>query len=597
MVPRTTDLRPGRGKWAPILAPVFAAGLLAACESLPETVDVGEPAGQPVLLAAADGAETGGYLLARSPYGHYLAGRHADRQRDLSLAADFMLRALELDPDNPQLLARAFALAAGDGRNVEAVELAKRVVEAAPQDTMARLVLAVDAVLRGDYPEAETQLAAMPTDLLGQVVSIISGAWIALGDGRKQQALERVNALAAVDGFEAVYHLQMGLLLDVAGDTAAAEADYDKAREVSGQSWLRLAVLAGNAYERLGHGEKAEAAYREVLSRSPETTFFDSILARLSSGARPEAEVANPDAGLAESLFNLGSVLGRQRREEMALAYTHLALRLRPNFDAALVLKGEILQQQERGAEAIAAYESISEDSPYYWSVQLRIAEELGRQERIDDAVSRFDELAARKPEHFEPLYYMGNLLRTQERFAEAVVAYDRALERIGEPQARHWSVLYFRGIALERTDAWDRAEADFLRALEFEPEQPYVMNYLAYSWVEKKMNLEKAKGMLYRAVELRPDDGYIVDSLGWVYYRVGEYENAVRYLERAVELRPHDPVINDHLGDAYWKVGRKAEARFQWRRALSFEPEEELVPTIESKLDIGLQNADNQNI
>ncbi len=597
MVPRTTDLRPGRGKWMPILAPVFAAGLLAACESQPETANLGKPGGQPVLLAAAEGADTGGYLLARSPYGHYLAGRHADRQRDLSLAADFMLRALELDPDNLQILARAFALAAGDGRNVEAVDLAKRLVKIRPDHATARLVLAVDAVLRGDYPDADAQVTAMPGDGLAQVVSSIAGAWIALGDGNKQKALERVNALAEVNGFKAIYHLQMGLLLDVAGETAAAEADYDLARQESGRPWLRLAVLAGNAYERLGHRDKAEEAYREVLSRSPETTFFDPMLARLAKGDAPEAEVPDPGAGFAESLFNLGSLLGQERSEDMALIYTHLALRLRPKFDAAQVLKGEILQQQERGDEAIAAYEGVGEDSPYYWSVQLRIAEEFGRQERVDDAVARFDDLASRKPEHFEPLYYMGNLLRTQERFEEAVVAYDRALERIGEPQARHWSVLYFRGIALERTDAWDRAEADFLKALEFEPEQPYVMNYLAYSWVEKKMNLERAKGMLNRAVELRPDDGYIVDSLGWVYYRVGEYDNAVKYLERAVELRPHDPVINDHLGDAYWKVGRRSEARFQWRRALSFEPEAELVPTIESKLDIGLNNADKQNI
>lgn len=581
----------------PLVVPVFAAGLLAACESLPETANVGQAVDQPVLLAAAEGAETGGYLLARSPYGHYLAGRHADRQRDLSLAADFMLRALELDPDNLQILARAFALAAGDGRHVEAVDLAKRLIEVRPDHATARLVLAIDAMLRGDYPDAEAQVAAMPADGLAQVVASIAGAWIALGDGKKQLALERVNALAELNGFKAIYHLQMGLLLDVAGDSAAAEADYDQAREASGRPWLRLAVLAGNAYERLGRLEKAEETYREVLSRSPETTFFDPMLARLSKGERPEAEVADPNAGLAESLFNLGSLLGQERSEDMALIYTHLALRLRPVFDAAKVLKGEVLQQQERGAEAIAAYEAIGEDSPYYWSVQLRIAEELGRQERVDDAVARFDDLAARKPDHFEPLYYMGNLLRTQERFEEAVVAYDRALERIGEPQARHWSVLYFRGIALERTDAWDRAEADFLKALEFEPEQPYVMNYLAYSWVEKRMNLEEAKRMLNRAVELRPDDGYIVDSLGWVYYRIGEYENAVKYLERAVELRPHDPVINDHLGDAYWKVGRKSEARFQWRRALSFEPEEDLVPTIESKLDIGLQSADKQNI
>jgi Flp pilus assembly protein TadD len=149
--------------------------------------------------------------------------------------------------------------------------------------------------------------------------------------------------------------------------------------------------------------------------------------------------------------------------------------------------------------------------------------------------------------------------------------------------------MFYFRGIALERLKRWPRAEKDFLQALELEPEQPFVMNYLAYSWVDQNLNLDRATGMLVRAVELRPDDGYIVDSLGWVYYRLGEYRKGVGYLERAVELRPQDPVINDHLGDAYWRVGRRQEARFQWRRALSLGPEEDTAPKIEEKIDRGL--------
>ncbi|MEO1065674.1 MAG: tetratricopeptide repeat protein, partial [Actinomycetota bacterium] len=170
----------------------------------------------------------------------------------------------------------------------------------------------------------------------------------------------------------------------------------------------------------------------------------------------------------------------------------------------------------------------------------------------------------------------IGNLLRGRERFVEAAEAYDRALDRIGEDlDQRHWSLLYARGIALERSKQWPRAETDFLRALELEPEQPYVLNYLGYSWVEQGVNIDRAREMIERAVEQRPNDGYIVDSLGWVFYRLGQYEDAVVNLERAVELRPQDPTINDHLGDAYWKVGRYAEARFQWSRALSLDPEE----------------------
>jgi tetratricopeptide (TPR) repeat protein len=299
--------------------------------------------------------------------------------------------------------------------------------------------------------------------------------------------------------------------------------------------------------------------------------------------------VADIKDGVAETAFNLASLLSKERAEEVALIYTHFALHLRPDFVVAHILLGEVLQGQGRGQEAIAAYRQVPADSPFRWTVQLRIAEELARMERIDDALAELESLAELRGNRYEPLFRLGNLLRTEERFEEAVEAYDRAAERIGTPERRHWTLYYFRGIVLERLKRWTRAEKDLLFALELEPEQPFVMNYLAYSWVEKKLNLDQAKSMLVRAVELRPDDGYIVDSLGWVYYRLGEYKKGVTFLERAVELRPQDPVINDHLGDAFWRVGRHQEARFQWRRALSLEPEEDVAPKIEAKIESGL--------
>src|SRR5690606_33991930 len=149
------------------------------------------------------------------------------------------------------------------------------------------------------------------------------------------------------------------------------------------------------------------------------------------------------------------------------------------------------------------------------------------------------------------------------------------------EPQPHQWTLFYFRGIAYERAKQWDKAEADLLQALALFPEQPHVLNYLGYSWVDQGMHLDEAMDMIARAVELRPNDGYIVDSLGWAHYRLGNYEEAVRELERAVELRPEDPVINDHLGDAYWKVGRRLEARFQWAHARDLDPEPDALEEI----------------
>ena len=212
--------------------------------------------------------------------------------------------------------------------------------------------------------------------------------------------------------------------------------------------------------------------------------------------------------------------------------------------------------------------------------------------ERADEAFALLEGVAAREPERIDAFVQLGDLLRHDERYDEAEAAYSRAIARLGKPKREHWTLLYARGIAYERTKRWPEAEADFLKALELEPEQPFVLNYLGYSWVDQGLHLDRAKNMLNRAVELRPDDGFIVDSLGWVHYRLGDYDAAVDSLERAVELEPADPVINDHLGDAYWRVGRQREARYQWQRVLTLEPDEEVTAEVEQKLRSGLPAA-----
>ena len=143
-----------------------------------------------------------------------------------------------------------------------------------------------------------------------------------------------------------------------------------------------------------------------------------------------------------------------------------------------------------------------------------------------------------------------------------------------------------------ERRGDWDQAEADFRNALKLNPDQPLVLNYLGYSLVEFGLKLPEAQAMIERAVASRPNDGYITDSLGWVLYRLGKFDEAVDPMERAVQLVSNDPIINDHLGDVYWMVGRKREAEFQWRRALSFKPEEKDAERIRLKLDLGLDTA-----
>ncbi len=571
-----------------LLAPLLLA-TLGACAGAPEVAKGRSPGGLILLAAAQSSVRSDADPSAGSPYGSYLAGLHAGRERDLSAAADFMLHALSYDPGNQLLLNRSLLLLTGDGRHEDAAEIAQRIEALNPSNGLAALVLAVEAIKRGDITQAETRLAAMPAQGLSGIAAPVMQAWIRVLEGDDAGAMAKIAPLRNKNGFGVFHGLHAALMNDILGKPDQARASFDQALEAAGQASLRLVWLAGNFYERQGGRARAIELYETFLASSPNSSIIAAALARARAGGQARPVVSDATQGIAEALFNLASLLSQEGAQDVGLVHVHLALRLKPSFVIAKVLLGEILQDQNRSLAAIDAYRDIPSDSPFSWMVGLRIAEELERLERIDDAAAELESLAAAEPKRADSLIKLGNLLRNRERFAEAVSAYDRAVERIGAPQRRFWSLYYFRGIALERLSLWTRAERDFLTALELEPEQPFVMNYLAYSWIEKKLHFDKAKGMLARAVELRPDDGFIVDSLGWVYFRLGEYDLGVKYLERAVELRPQDPVINDHLGDAYWRVGRKQEARFQWRRSLSLEPKADEVPKIETKIEKGL--------
>lgn len=540
-------------------------------------------AGQPPLGAASPIA---------SPYGAYLAGLVAQSDGDLGAAADYMLQALTYDPDNPELLYPALQLAAASGRTDKAVELARRVLELEPQHSLAVLVSAMEAVRQGNLPGAEAQLAVLPGRGLDQVLLPLLNAWLKTGQGEVEAALQTLAVLQSGDGAGVLHDVHAALINDVAGRNDAAAQLYERLLAQATRPTLRITWLAGNFFERHGQRERAIALYREYIEDGPGADTLVPMMERAQQRGETPPEVASATDGIAEVLFNLSGLLTQEQADEAALIHLYQSLALKPDFVLAQVLLGEILQKQGRSRDAIDAYRAVPQDSPFNWIVRLRIAEELQVAGETERALEELDRLAAERPESHEPLSRKGDLLRAEERFEEAVEAYDGAVERLerqGAVGPEHWSLLYFRGIALERSGDWPRAETDFKHALGLQPEQPYVMNYLAYSWVEKKQNLDEAEAMLVRAVKLRPQDGYIVDSLGWVYYRLGRYQEAVVQLERAVALRPQDPTINDHLGDALWQVGRRQEARFQWHRALSLDPDEDQVPLIEKKLEEGV--------
>ena len=540
----------------------------------------GAPAGA---AEAADGA------VEVSALGRYLAGRAAKRDGDTAAAADFLGRALAGDPANEELQLEALAALVADGRLDSGLKLAAEIRRREPGHSLSNIVMAVAAARRGDFEAAGKHAGEASGHGIDGVAVPLVQAWTQAGGDRFEAAAESLSGLAARAALTGLLRYHGALMDDLAANGDRAEAAYralidgDEAR---GQ--VRWYLAYGNFLERGGRTDEAVQLYRRALEQDPD----DAVMARAAAAAEqarvPERFVADARGGLAEALLGVAGVLWRDGKPEAATIHARLAVSLRPDFAAAQLLLGRVLEWRRHWQDAIAAYEQVDPKSSYGWEARLRTATNLRRLERHDEAVAMLQAMADAAPERTDALVALGDLYRSRERWLDAVTQYDRAVARAQEQAS--WSLLYARGIALERAKQWDRAETDFLRALDLRPDDPLLLNYLGYSWVEQGRHLDRAREMIEKAVGQRPIDGYIVDSLGWVLYRLGDFEGAVAQLERAAELRPQDPVINDHLGDAYWRVGRRLEAKFQWRRALTFAPEEDLVPKIRQKLDEGLE-------
>lgn len=538
-------------------------------------------------LAAGPGAGPTADDGTGSATGSYLAGRYAQHQDDWTAAARFTAQALAADPDDPALLRRTFLLRLGEGRIDTAVGYASRLLDEKGEPQMALTLLAADALAKGKLDEADGYTARLPTDGLGRFLAPLTRAWLATARGKTDEALTALQPLSGVQGFEALYNLHAGLILDLAGRNEEAAARYAKVTETDAP--LRVVQIVGSFMSRTGRKDEARKLYEAFQGSNPDGLLVEPALAAMANAPSDTRPVPDARSGLAEALFDLGSALHHENADEPALLFGRIALHLRDDLALAHLLIGDITASRDHHEEALAAYKRLEKDPLLGWTARMREADSLARMDRNDEAIAVLKDLAAERPERTDAITRLGDIYRYAKRYAEAIPAYTTALERIGTPQERHWPLLYARAMCYEKTRQWPQAEADLQAALKLRPDEPSLLNFLGYSWIDRGEHLDKARAMVERAVELRPRDGYIVDSLGWALYTLGDYEAAVAKLERAVELKPVDPTINDHLGDAYWRAGRRVEARFQWMRALRSADDDTDKAAIQAKLDKGL--------
>ncbi|SMH40914.1 tetratricopeptide repeat protein [Maritimibacter sp. HL-12] len=523
--------------------------------------------------------------------GAYLAARSADQSADYTAVVEYGARALAADSENSGLMEGLIIAQIGLGQIEQAVPVARRLIAEDDDNQVAGLVLMADAMKREDWNAVLAQLDEGVS--VGGFLDQMIEAWSFIGTGQMGPAVALFDDLADDSGTRQAALIQKALALALVGDHEGA------ARIFSGEDEVLQLNRAGIiAYAQVLSQLERNADAAAMLA----TTFPDTVDAELVT-LREELEAGKPIAftaisgareGLSRLFYEVADSLAGETDPGLVLIYARIAEFLDPATVGATLVTAAVLEEVENYALAAESYARVPQDHQAFPQAQLGRAQALRRMDRVEEAIEVLETLIAARPELAPAHAALGDTYRFEQRFAEATPHYDDAIALYDRDRAAQWSVYFARGIALEREGRWPEAERDFRKALELSPDQPSVLNYLGYSYVEKRENLDEALDMIQRAVEARPFDGYIRDSLGWVYYRLGRYEDAVGEMERAVELMPLDPVLNDHLGDTYWAVGRLREARFQWSRALSFITDEtnleELDPDrIRRKLDVGL--------
>ncbi|HVI62520.1 MAG TPA: tetratricopeptide repeat protein, partial [Bradyrhizobium sp.] len=510
-------------------------------------------------------------------------------ERDATSAAAFYRSALRTDPKNNELLDRAFISSVADGDIDEAVKLGERILTVDKSNRVARLVVGVQDLKLKKYAAAQLNINQSIRGPITDLVATLLSAWASYGAGDTKTAIANIDKLTGPEWYPIFKDLHAGMILEQAGREKDAGARFERAYKLD-DSMLRV----NEAYARWLSRNKGEAQATAIYEA------FDKKLARhplvleglrdTKAGKKMPPLVDSAQAGAAEALYGIGATLIRRGGEDLALVYLQLALHLAPNHPLALLSLADLYESVKKPQMAIKVYERVPAGSPLKRNAQIQLATDLDSVDRGDEAIKILKGVIADDPKDLEAIMALGNIERGRKKFADCAETYSKGIDVLPEGNDKSNSVYYYyRGICEERSKQWPKAEADMRKALELQPDQPHVLNYLGYSWIDQGVNLDEGMKMIKRAVEQRPDDGYIVDSLGWAYFRIGNFDEAVKNLERAIDLKPEDPTINDHLGDAYWRVGRTLEAKFQWSHARDLKPEPEDLPKIEAKIENGL--------
>src|SRR6202049_4732369 len=464
--------------------------------------------------------------------GSYLAARHASVERDASAAAAFYRSALRTDPKNNEFMEGAFISSLADGDIDEAVKLADRILAIDKSNRVARLVVGVRDLKLKKYATAQLNINQSIRGPITDLVATLLSGWASFGAGDAKAAVANIDKLTGPEWYSIFKDLHAGMILELAGKEKEAGARLERAYKLD-DSMLRVADDYARWLSRNKDDAAAGAIYEAFDKKLPRHPLVLEGLRDTKAGKKLPPLVDSAQSGAAEALYGIGATLTRRGGEDLALVYLQLALYLAPNHPLALLSLADLYESVKKPTMAIKVYERVPANSPLKRNAQIQLATNLDAAERSDEAIKILKTVTTEDPKDIEAIMALGNIERGRKKFADCVTTYSQGIDALPQASEKtNWIYYYYRGICEERSKQWSKAEADMRKALDLQPEQPHVLNYLGYSWIDQVINLDEGMKMIKRAVDQRPDDGYIVDSLGWAYFRIGSFEDAVKNLE-----------------------------------------------------------------
>ena len=528
--------------------------------------------------------------------GSYLAAQVAIDDNDDDAAVQFLERALALDPDDKDLKQKLFVALVSNGRVADAAEIARNTPKLGTSQNLAGYVLAAESMRKRSWKNAINALKDVAGVDLDKTLREITHAWALQGLGETDQALARIAELEGPEWISVMKDYHSGLIANAGGNQDLAAEKFQSVIDnravipILTETYIRTVEAMVRNRSQAGDKQKAQEILDYGISLLPSHSPFQRLNEQLQSDSVLKPILTTPQQGMAELFYNIATAIRRDGAGNFSKNYLQISNSLAPKSDVIQIALAELYLQQGDYEKSNTYYNAVADTSPFSRIARLEKATNLSRLEKKEEAITELKSLIESDPSDLTGYLTLGNVYSREERYREAADTYDKAVGIIGEPKSFHWNLFFRRGISYERLKDWEKAEPNFMKSLDLSANQPEVLNYLGYSWVDQGINLDQGMDMIRKAVELRPRSGFIVDSLGWAHYRLGQFDDAVRELEKAVQLMPQDPTINDHLGDAYWQVGRKLEATFQWNIALATKTPPDDPEAIKKKLKEGLQ-------